>query len=539
MRWMLTAIALTVTCSALYADGTPDDALYIVVKIISGTPQIVFARPVRLQTPLRSAKQSSADGWAASIHSSDGNELYRTQSAESLTRVEYDDLGEINRHVTIDPEAPVVMRVPLIPNTRVQISDPAGRTIDESIENVVNISNARETALASSNVVFHGPAGPPDNRVDLLIMGDGYTAGQESKFFQDATSTATRLFSISPYKEYQPYFNAVLLFTPSQQSGADHPSCNDPAAAGDPRAGQKVDTAFDATFCGTGVFRGVTVSPDKVYAEAAAYPDWDQILVLVNDDTYGGSGGDIAVVSTNVLSAEIAQHEFGHSFSGLTDEYSDPWPFASFCSDLSGNAPCEPNATNQTNRSLLKWRNWVDAATPVPTPPSFINAVGLFTGARYHASGFYRPRFDCLMNHLRTNNLPVPLCEICSEAFILRLYAGWDSFVSQHISLIEPGTTGAARRTVLSGASLTLSAVVIQPSTGGVQLRWFVDDGLQPGATSNAFTFSSKVFGAHRVKLEATDSTTRVRPNLSARGLVSSYSWEVVVAPTRTRSVRH
>ena len=64
----------------------------------------------------------------------------------------------------------------------------------------------------------------------------------------------------------------------------------------------------------------------KVLAAAAASPDWDHIVVIVNDTTYGGSGGSIATVSTNPTALSIAQHEYGHSFTGLSDEYSDALP---------------------------------------------------------------------------------------------------------------------------------------------------------------------------------------------------------------------
>ena len=51
------------------------------------------------------------------------------------------------------------------------------------------------------------------------------------------------------------------------------------------------------------------------------YPNVDELVMLVNDPRYGGSGGSVAVASASA--PEIALHELGHSFAGLADEYVD------------------------------------------------------------------------------------------------------------------------------------------------------------------------------------------------------------------------
>ena len=56
----------------------------------------------------------------------------------------------------------------------------------------------------------------------------------------------------------------------------------------------------------------------------AAVPDTNGILVVVNDPTYGGSGGFNYAVSYNGAhdGHEVATHELGHALVGLWDEYS-------------------------------------------------------------------------------------------------------------------------------------------------------------------------------------------------------------------------
>uniref|UniRef100_A0A7S3PDB5 Uncharacterized protein n=1 Tax=Aplanochytrium stocchinoi TaxID=215587 RepID=A0A7S3PDB5_9STRA len=82
-----------------------------------------------------------------------------------------------------------------------------------------------------------------------------------------------------------------------------------------------------------------------------------EILVIHNDPTYGGSGGQIATTSIHPLSKDIAVHEFGHSIFGLGDEYNWP-PSTSMWSPNCANAGCGlvPNAY----RLIYKWKDLID-----------------------------------------------------------------------------------------------------------------------------------------------------------------------------------
>src|SRR6185436_17703180 len=107
------------------------------------------------------------------------------------------------------------------------------------------------------------------------------------------------MFGTSPYVQYASYVNWTTYFVASAQSGVDHPPyqsecsttscCSDTEAQSDPRFGQFVETAFDGTFCTAQIHRLATVDGSKVLAAASAVPDWDEILVVLNDPVYGGS----------------------------------------------------------------------------------------------------------------------------------------------------------------------------------------------------------------------------------------------------------
>ena len=50
-------------------------------------------------------------------------------------------------------------------------------------------------------------SGPTENRVNLVILGDGYTSAEQAKFLSDANTIKTKFLETSPYTEYKNYFN--------------------------------------------------------------------------------------------------------------------------------------------------------------------------------------------------------------------------------------------------------------------------------------------------------------------------------------------
>ena len=486
--------------------------IYAVVEVNdSGGVTVSHVRKVAMAAPIEPVEVSGE--WSA-VLVADGREKARMPIAiDDTWRVEYGDHeGKIAASQHKGTKTAVV-RLPYEERGQLQIERQGRKVAIADIQTTV--------ATANSDLVLLGTSGDPRNRLDLLLLGDGYTSAERERFFSDARKLTQSFFAISPYREYAGFVNVVALFTPSAQSGADHPHCAD--GTDDPKRGQMVDTAFDATYCGNGAFRGVTVNASKVYEAAAGYPEWDRVGVIVNDGTYGGSGGPVWVVSTHAQATEIAHHEFGHSFSGLTDEYTSPWAGATFCSDLGGRSPCEPNATDDTNRERLKWLPWVEAATPIPTPTNQLEDVGLFEGARYQATGYYRPRFRCLMKAFGTDGTVIPFCEVCRQTFVLRLYEGWTSFTPQKIELIE----NAAPSTPLSaslGRPVTFSVGSLQTENGTIQRRWLVN-GAVMATGGESFTFTPTVAGPYEVRLEVADTTPFVRP--ARTSMTATHTWQL------------
>lgn len=446
------------------------------------------------------------------------------------------DGSQIERHEVHSGTRSFVLRIPAFTNGTLKLEN----------QSVAEFSIARiaaETAIVkpqgerTESVVVR--TGKSSNRVDLLIIGDGYTNSESGLFDADVLKFNNKFFAISPYLEYQSFVNFTGLFVPSIESGADHPQfdtacakldlrcCADPTASSDPRVGTMVDTAFDAAFCRSNIHRFIGVDELKVYIAAAAYPDWDEIFVLVNDPVYGGAGGAFSIASTHPEGIAIIQHEYGHTFSGLADEYDTPFPTYPACSDLPedpGLQTCQANVTNETNRAEIKWNPWIEGATPIPTPEDsgYLVEVGLFEGGRYLTNDMYRPREYCAMRSLGSD-----FCEICQQEYILRLYLGGWGAPHTGIDLIEPGSESPNPGAFSSSDPVRLSVDVVQP-LGGVSIEWKVGGIVQPGENSSSFIFYPDTDGVYLVEVEVSDPTTKVHAEMKPVGAMSSKrNWTV------------
>ena len=61
--------------------------------------------------------------------------------------------------------------------------------------------------------------GPPADRLNLVVMGDGYTASQMQKFRDDVDRNLNVQWSVEPFRSYRNYFNIYRLEIESQDSG--------------------------------------------------------------------------------------------------------------------------------------------------------------------------------------------------------------------------------------------------------------------------------------------------------------------------------
>ena len=298
-------------------------------------------------------------------------------------------------------------------------------------------------------------SGEPGEKVDFLILGDGYTREERGKFEKDARRLLEILFKVSPFKEHRSDFNVWGLCPEAPESGISRPS-----------TGIHHRSPVGASYDTFGSERYVLTFENRAFRDIAAFAPYEFVEILVNGKTYGG-GGIQNLYSTVAADSEWAPyvfvHEFGHHFAGLADEY--------YTSDVPTEGkpvePWEANVTIETDPAKLKWRDLVTPGAPVPTPwkkeefetyekdvqgkrrairaarkpesemddlfraerehdtrllntDAHSGKVGAFEGAAYHAKGFYRPQEDCIM----FTRDEVGFCAVCRKTLerVIALY---------------------------------------------------------------------------------------------------------------------
>jgi hypothetical protein len=246
--------------------------------------------------------------------------------------------------------------------------------------------------------------GLPEEKVDIVILAEGYKKEEMDKFIADARRVTSYLFSEEPFKTERAKFNVRAVLTPSVESGTDIPG-----------EGIYKNTHFNATFYTLDMPRYLTTSDMKSIYDAAASVPYDHIYLLVNTERYGGGGfyNFLSICSSDHLfTPEVFVHEFGHGFAGLGDEYySSSVAYEDFYNLET--EPWEPNITTLVDFDK-KWKGMIADSIPVPTPreEKYSNAIGVFEGGGYMEKGIYSPYMDCRM---KSNNAK-SFCPVCIDA---------------------------------------------------------------------------------------------------------------------------
>ncbi len=331
--------------------------------------------------------------------------------------------------------------------------------------NPVDVNIIRKEFKEESVKIFK-PAqnGDPHKKVDVVILGEGYTNKEVDKFKKDLNRFIGVFFNQEPYKSKKEKFNIYGVLKPSEENGVSEPTHN-----------SFKNTALSCSFNSLGSERYLLTEDNKTMRNIAAHVPYDAIYIMVNHARYGG-GGIYNLFCTfttdNQYSSYVFLHEFGHSFSGLADEY--------YTSDVAYNdfypqgvEPVEPNITALLDPKNIKWKKFLSAGIMIPTPwkkneydnndlqwqrkrkilnsniaelkrnhkdqsslelaekiynqkdkqhademDSYLRSseywgkVGAFEGAGYASKGLYRPMIDCIM----FSKGDKPFCKVCKNA---------------------------------------------------------------------------------------------------------------------------
>ncbi|MEU1469106.1 M64 family metallopeptidase [Streptomyces sp. NPDC005761] len=354
--------------------------------------------------------------------------------------------------------------------------------------------------------------GPSADRLDVVIVGDGYTADQQDAFHTAAASKWADITGIEPYSSYQGLMNVWTVDAVSAESGI----------TGDPTADVTKDTALGSYFWCSQTERLICADIDKVASYAAKAPEADLVIVVSNSTKYGGAGysgleaegypfdGVSTLSSDNAQSSMIAAHEIAHSVGLLADEYT----YDSYGTWSGGELPDINSSTftaQQMAADRTKWYRWLGETDPTG------GTVGTYEGSSYYPFGIYRPTSNSLMRALNISEFNLP----GREAMIAGFYREANALSS------KAGTRSAILRTSrikVSQAELT--------GLAAPELRWYVD-GVQVERARGLTSVLPAALGVradgrtHTVTVESRDRTDSVRDPLVRAEATERLTWTV------------
>lgn len=297
-------------------------------------------------------------------------------------------------------------------------------------------------------------SGNNDKRINLVILSEGYQSQELNQFIADAKRFSSVMFKQSPFKEYSNYFNVFAIKIPSNDSGADHPANAIDVSESNSNPVFK-DTYFNATYDAFGfhrlLFYELNSSSNnnteaKIFSVLAEnFPEYDQALIIVNSDEFGGSGGLYPMSYNGFWGPNVNLHEIGHSLFNLIDEYY-PVDDALAVEGI--------NMTQTTNTSQVKWKNWINS-----------NGVGIYqhNDDQGNLKPWYRPHQNCKMRRIDHN-----FCSVCKEGIIKKIFnlvSPIDNFNPDNLNAITP-----------LQFPIDFEISLIQPNPNTLQSNWVLNN---------------------------------------------------------------
>lgn len=256
-------------------------------------------------------------------------------------------------------------------------------------------------------------SGSPDEKIDVAIVAEGYTAEEAENFYRDAQTAVDAILAHAPFGEYKDRFNFVAIALESEDSGVSVP-----------REGLWKNTAVGSNYDTFYSDRYLTTSCVWKMHDALCGIPYEHLVILANTDTYGGGGIYNSYTLTTARHKDfrpVVVHEFGHSFAGLADEYYYDDQFVEYY--YSESEPWEQNITTLYDFES-KWDDMLPKVISIPTEvdgdvwekirngASMESLVGVYEGAGYQSKGVYRPYPDCRMK----TNAADAFCPVCQRA---------------------------------------------------------------------------------------------------------------------------
>lgn len=245
-------------------------------------------------------------------------------------------------------------------------------------------------------------SGPNTQKFNLVVIGDGFTAGQQAAYnaFVDAL-VIQGVFDEIASGVFRETMNAFNIFRVNANSAATGVTTVNAAGvvtnAVNTFLGYRVSGNWNRCWYEPGPNSNATITNTLNGLVAG----WDFAFIVLNTTAVGSGCRRGNKLTVDMASAwTVAAHEMGHLVGNLGDEYTG-------ANTYTGGEPGNVNLTINTNRNTLKWRQFVSPTTAVPTNAGTftgdpVDDAGLFVGATIGGTrfccGIFRPTVSDRMN---------------------------------------------------------------------------------------------------------------------------------------------
>lgn len=370
------------------------------------------------------------------------------------------------------------------------------------------------------------------NSYNIVVLSEGWTAGEEQAFHASAQKMAEALFTqVPPYTHFKNFIRITTKFVASQDHG-----CRRKLARLSQPLPNEVDDNNKNTYFGMimktryyeegGVRKAVPLPdvsphpPADINARIAKVVDGMPVdfcfMLSPEDDLSPGVQFDRKQIPVGLVFqstydfktfpddvAKCMAHELGHAIFGLADEYSD-----GFCV-IPPTEPQEANVTKVADKTKVKWAYLTKNTEP---------------GGKYCASGIWHPTKNCRMLNPREY---LQFCVVCLERMTHAM--------SERVPLIQSVEPGRFPKfgTISSPPTFTVKTRCMEPdpSKSRYVWKWFLDGvDAGPGTRTQGWdgcTYTLQIpgglsFGSHELRFIIADTL-----NLSTGEIAA-------VAPGRT-----
>ena len=311
----------------------------------------------------------------------------------------------------------------------------------------------------------HG--GPPERRIDIELMGDGYTGDKFKGFAKIARDQMVDFWADPLYDEYENYFNVWRFDLISEQDGVDEMSAADkgiPPPEPDPRKRQKpskpkklkelqqYSTALNCKAAGPA--NQVWADPEQVMRWRRYLKCSDGLtLAFAKKGQLGMGGGGIATTGVKVA----VVHEFGHAFVGLLDEYvnNPSRPPGRICA-ANAISTDDPDPRKPPPMDEIPWKHWLLLKDLKGMD------IDVLPGGATYALGVFRPAKSCAMNAGGGGHY----CWVCREEGVRRIYS--------YLSPVDESGPAQDRVQVGAGETKEFFVVPMAPKKHRIQVEWYL-----------------------------------------------------------------